>query len=338
MKKYYVEEKIISKKDGTILKVNRLTGDTEDKAWAKTRLDVAWNELLKRVGSKAIRSFSFTGESATVERIRTKHIFEIKTKEEPTVLTASQAILGLVEKYNANYDAVLEAISKHEMDGLEKYVAKNTKPYLTMLDSDYPDFMKVRYKPVILMYYEGLIALLKINFKRLGIVTRKNISEDLAKEARKTIHDLPTNIVIVTSNKTVAQWALESPNPHRVILVLACGLNRTTAECDEKTKKAVIAKGGLIITVKPQDSIASGEDFIRKNHLIAAVSDALLGLDIKPCSGSLVALSFALNNGSDVMIFPTLPNTPDCMNNNLIVDGAFLVENAKDIQEILFNE
>ena len=262
-----------------------------------------------------------------------------QTKIEEQKLTSSQLILGLAEKYDGDYNRILAAVAQKEMDGLESYVAKNTKPYITMLDQDYPETLKRKFHSPLILYYKGVLALLTtIELKKLGVVTCRNIDNDLRAKAYNIIQELPTNIVIVTSNEVVAQMAINSQKPHRVILVLACGLNKTTPGCGEEIKKAVLKNGGLIITTKPQDSTAVSNDFVRKNHLIATVSDAMLGIQLKLRSGSEMAIHFALTNGADIMVLPTLPDTPECVNNTLIKEGAILVENARDIKEVLFNE
>jgi len=81
------------------------------------------------------------------------------------MLTGSQVILGLCLKHNNDWNAVyseLQSRQHHTNDEeLERYVRNFHGNYITMLDADYPNRLKQKFKPPFVLYYEGDINLLK---------------------------------------------------------------------------------------------------------------------------------------------------------------------------------
>ena len=67
-----------------------------------------------------------------------------------------------------------------------------------------------------------------------------------------------------------------------------------------------------------------------RNRLVAALTKAVLIIEAKYRSGTIITVGYALEKGSDVFCVPERAGrNSGC--NRLIKDGAYLVESASDI-------
>lgn len=76
--------------------------------------------------------------------------------------------------------------------------------------------------------------------------------------------------------------------------------------------------------------------FPARNRLISGLSDGILLVEAKASSGGLITADFALEQGKDVFALPgriTDPLSVGC--NNLIAQGAYLVQKPEDILQVL---
>ena len=88
----------------------------------------------------------------------------------------------------------------------------------------------------------------------------------------------------------------------------------------------------MVISEYPELTEPKPDNFPFRNRIIACLSQAILVTEAKKRSGSLITVNFALQLGKDIMCVPTFPGeNSGC--NDLIKDGASLVENADDVME-----
>jgi DNA processing protein len=101
--------------------------------------------------------------------------------------------------------------------------------------------------------------------------------------------------------------------------------NRALAE-------ALIAGGGAVVSPFAPDEPARPFQFLQRNGLVAAFSDAVVIVEAAARSGALNTASWAASLGIDVLAFPgdvDRPKAAGC--NALIRDGATLVRDADDV-------
>ena len=101
-----------------------------------------------------------------------------------------------------------------------------------------------------------------------------------------------------------------------------------------KNLQIEIENKGLIISEYPSFIKPKKEYFPKRNRLIAALSSGVVVVESKIKSGTMITVEYALNLGKDIFCVPNLANC-DSGCNYLIKMGAFLVENAHDISEML---
>ena len=93
---------------------------------------------------------------------------------------------------------------------------------------------------------------------------------------------------------------------------------------------------GLVVSERPPGIEPRARDFPRRNRIIAGVTAGTVVVEAAPRSGSLITARLAAEAGREVMAIPGSPLDPRAQGcNQLIRDGATLVQNARDVIEAL---
>lgn len=97
-----------------------------------------------------------------------------------------------------------------------------------------------------------------------------------------------------------------------------------------------IASEALLIAEEPCGTEPRGNLFPKRNRVIAGLSAGTLVVEAAPKSGSLITARLAAEAGREVMAIPGSPLEPRSHGcNQLIRDGAVLVQSAADVVELL---
>jgi DNA processing protein len=97
-----------------------------------------------------------------------------------------------------------------------------------------------------------------------------------------------------------------------------------------------IAEQHLIVTEAPIGTVPQARHFPRRNRIIAGLSLGVVVVEAAPRSGSLITARLAQEQGREVFAVPGSPLDPRARGgNDLIRQGAVLVENAADVLENL---
>ncbi len=97
-----------------------------------------------------------------------------------------------------------------------------------------------------------------------------------------------------------------------------------------------IAGNGLLLTEMPPGTEPIARHFPARNRIIAGLAEGTLVLEAAPKSGSLITARLAGELGREVMAVPGSPLDPRSHGcNQLIRDGAILVQSADDVIELL---
>ena len=100
--------------------------------------------------------------------------------------------------------------------------------------------------------------------------------------------------------------------------------------------QAEIAERGLLLAEQPPGTEPLARHFPARNRIIAGIAAATLVVEAAPKSGSLITARLAGEMGRDVMAIPGSPldsRSHGC--NQLIRDGAVLVQRPEDVLELL---
>ena len=175
----------------------------------------------------------------------------------------------------------------------------------------------------------------------VAIVGSRNASANGRAFARMLGRELAQAGLVVVSglargiDTAAHEGALAAEQGSGTIAVIAAGVDVAyppeNAELMER-----IAETGAVVSERPLGATARAKDFPRRNRVIAGLSLGVVVVEAAPASGSLITARLALDYGREVMAVPGSPQDPRHRGTNqLLRDGAHLVEGAADVLAIL---
>ncbi len=169
----------------------------------------------------------------------------------------------------------------------------------------------------------------------VAIVGARNASAAACRFARGLAHDLGREGVVVVSglargiDSAAHDGALESGT----IGVVAGGID-VVYPPENADRQRAMGERGLVIAEMPPGTEPRARHFPYRNRIIAGLAQATVVVEAAPRSGSLITARLAGEMGREVMAVPGSPldqRAQGC--NQLIRDGATLIQNAADVME-----
>ena len=238
-------------------------------------------------------------------------------------------------KYEGDINLMLNAINNKEDIDMELY--KNFKSlincdYITLLDNDYPDCFKYINKPPLLIYYKGDKSLLN-NEKRIAIIGSRNNTDYGRNVCECIVPFLVNHNVTIISGlaKGIDGISQEQAllNDGKTIGVIGGGFDYFYPKDNMCLYKNII-NNGLVISEYPPFIRPSKDKFLRRNQLIAGLSDKIVVIEAYKRSGTLNTVMHGLEQGKDIYCVPTqIFQQSIC--NTLIKEGAYIVTKKEDI-------
>jgi len=205
--------------------------------------------------------------------------------------------------------------------------------YLLMGDADYPFLLEQMEgaPPALIVRGDGALAAGRC----IAMVGARNASAAACRFARGLAQDLGREDAIIVSglargiDTAAHQGALSSGT----IAVIASGID-VSFPPENSELQAQIGEQGLLITEHPPGVQPLARQFPARNRIIAGLSLGTVVVEAAPKSGSLITARLAGEAGREVMAVPGSPIDPRAQGcNQLIRDGAILVQNAADVME-----
>lgn len=257
-------------------------------------------------------------------------------------MKARELLAYLSFLFEGDWDRIYNAVKtkyKVEQEDVDKFVKENKNDYITIIDDDYPKSLKSIGKPPFVLFYKGDISLIKDeNFNNcLSVVGSRDCTKYGKNSVKELIEGINENLTIVSGlakgiDKIAHEAALNSGK--KTVAVLGCGINEVYPEENRSLYNRIVESGSLIISEYPNNKKAEKENFLVRNRLVSAFGKALLVGEAYKRSGTSVTVSHMLALGKDVGCIP-YPINLDSSCNQLIKDGAFLIENPEDIMTML---
>ncbi len=203
-------------------------------------------------------------------------------------------------------------------------------------DHDYPLRLKECPDSPLLIYMKGNVDLNRDRI--ISIVGTRNITRKGKDICQSIIHDLAgeyPELVIssglaygvdITAHKAALKEGLMT------IAVLGHGFRTIYPGVHLPVAKQIISQGALI-TDFPSSESPERNNFIKRNRIIAGISDATLIIESGRKGGAMVTADIALSYNREVMAVPGSPGLPASEGCNLLIKSnrAALVESADDI-------
>ena len=223
--------------------------------------------------------------------------------------------------------------AEREYAAVEKAGAR----YLILGQGLYPRSLAELESAPPLLTVIGKLALLEQPM--VAIVGARNASAAACRFARGLAHDLSREGVAVVSGlaRGIDSAAHDGSIDDGTIAVIAGGVDVYYPPENEVRQKA-ISERGLLIAEMPPGTEPRARHCPYRNRIIAGLAAGTVVVEAAPQSGSLITARLAAEAGREVMAVPGSPIDPRAQGcNQLIRDGAILIQSAADVIECIGN-
>lgn len=219
-----------------------------------------------------------------------------------------------------------------------KYIRDHDVTCLYFMDSDYPEKLKHCIDGPILLFQSGLVDLKKQHV--ISIVGTRKITSSGVAFCEQLIDQLAVfkPVIIsgfaygtdITAQKTALKHNLQT------VGCLAHGLNQIYPKVHKKYVADIERNGGFL-TEFWSTSSPERENFLKRNRVIAGISEATIVIESAERGGSLVTADIANSYNRDVFAVPgrTTDSQSVGCNNLIKYQKAHLLSNPMDVPYIL---
>ncbi|MDC6366437.1 MULTISPECIES: DNA-processing protein DprA [Flavobacteriaceae] len=185
------------------------------------------------------------------------------------------------------------------------YLSENAIPVSYFMDDDYPEYLRHCIDAPILLFQRGNIDLRER--KIISVVGTRKITSYGAAFCETFIEEIaPLNPIIVSGfaygvDITIQKAAME--HGLQTIACLAHGLNQIYPKAHQKYVSG-IAKNGGFLTEFWSKSNPDRENFLKRNRIIAGMSEATVVIESAEKGGSLVTADLANGYNREVFAVP----------------------------------
>ena len=221
------------------------------------------------------------------------------------------------------------ADAEREIAQVEKLGAR----WLVLGEGLYPRLLAELEDAPPLLIAKGDLNLL--DRQAVAIVGARNASAAACRFARGLAHDLGQYDLLVVSGlaRGIDSAAHDGSLTTGTIGVIAGGIDIFYPPENEERQRAMYDRG-LVIAEMPPGTEPRARHFPYRNRIIAGMSSGTVVVEAAPRSGSLITARLAAEAGREVMAVPGSPLDPRAQGcNQLIRDGATLIQNAADVVE-----
>lgn len=216
-----------------------------------------------------------------------------------------------------------------------KSVAAAGARYLFLDDAEYPELLSHIDNAPPVLTYKGRLELL--SRPSVAMVGARNASAGACRFARQLAYELGQGGFTVISGlaRGIDTAAHAGSLESGTVAVIAGGID-VVYPPENRDLQEAIAERGLLIAEQPPATEPRARHFPYRNRIIAGLAMGTVVVEAAPKSGSLITARLAAEAGREVMAVPGSPLDPRSHGcNQLIRDGATLVQNAMEIAELV---
>ena len=228
-------------------------------------------------------------------------------------MTNREILLALAIKHKGDWNKIYTSLQKKDYDFTqeEENLAQNyAGNYITILDSEYPDYLKQGFKPPFVLFYKGDISLIDKHHTRVCISTSNRSDEHALSFLKDMLDNNTDNVYVVGKNHHINI----DRKKHKVIFVSSAGLDMATD-----------AFYDLIVSEYPDGTYPDNNTCYARTRIMSTLSSKLVVGLIKRTSGTRMLITHMLQQGGEIFVMPLNPWTceeQDLVNNELIYEGA----------------
>mgnify|MGYP000010475274 FL=1 len=220
-------------------------------------------------------------------------------KAKPSQLAAIDGIGNVLLQNFKDQSVFAKAESELE------FIASHQITATSFQDGDYPERLKHCFDSPLVLFSSGTIDLR--NRKTISIVGTRQITSYGIEFCKKLIEDLaPLNPVIVSGfayGVDIVAHQLAMENNLQTIGVVAHGLNQIYPKVHKKYVAKMEENGGFM-TEFWSSSNPDKENFVRRNRIVAGMTEATIVIESAERGGSLITANIANDYNRDVFAVP----------------------------------
>lgn len=212
-------------------------------------------------------------------------------------------IKGIGEEIANN---ILDIKLRNNIDKHIKYMNENKIDIINIEDKNYPQILKEIYDPPVSLYIKGNKNIL--NYNSIAIIGCRQVSEygksaskyfsyNLAKKGFNIVSGLAKGVDSYSHIGSICACG-------KTIAVVGNGLDVIYPQENKVIAQKILETGGTIISEYPLGTRPSKTNFPARNRIISGLSKAVIVVEAKEKSGTLITVDFALEQGRDVYVVP----------------------------------
>lgn len=236
----------------------------------------------------------------------------------------------------AQIDLLREQAAPEAMHRMMVIMQQKQMGIMGMDDDRYPEAFRQMNDPPALLFYQGDPDCLM--GKCISIIGTRNASPNSVEATRKIARELSNSGVTIISGLAVGidtaahMGCLEGTSPTAGLM--ACGLDVDYPVESSQLKERIIKQGGVLLSEYPPGCPAMSWHFQFRNRLIAALAKAVVMMEGRIRSGSMLTVQHALDQGKDVYAYPGNIGSEWAEGaHQLLREGALYFTSAQDILE-----
>lgn len=221
-----------------------------------------------------------------------------------------------------------------------EFIHKYHIGYSFYLDEQYPFRLKNCEDAPVILFYKGNIDFNKM--KLISIVGTRNATEYGRRCCMKLVEDMKSrqhDVIIVSGlaygiDICAHRAALKSG--FETIAVLGHGLAMIYPSLHKNTAIDICSHGALVSDFV-SDTQPDRNNFVKRNRIIAGLSDATIVMESGAKGGALITADIANSYNRDVFAFPGRVDDPSSVGCNWLIKNnkAALIENIADLEYLL---
>lgn len=284
-------------------------------------------ELIYTMALTRISNFNFATALALYQQMGSATaVYEHRNDIGDVISDCSPRLIAALK----NWD---EPIKRAETE--MEFIRKHNIKALTPVSDDYPHRLKECCDAPLTLYYKGNANLNKA--KVINIIGTRNCTlygQDIIRCFCKELHDMCPDVLIVSGlayGVDIHAHRNALNNGFETVGILAHGLDTIYPSAHRETAKEMVTKGGLLtefMTMTNADKV----NFVRRNRIVAGMSDATILIESANKGGGLITCGIARSYNRDVFAFPGAIGAEYSAGCNRLIrdNGAALITSAED--------
>jgi len=292
------------------------------------------SELLYAIALTKLHGLNLTNAKSLYQQVGSaKDVFEQRNSL-PDIFPEINATS--LAKMFSDADSAIE-IAKREID----FIQKKRMVGITMNDDNYPIRLTECPDAPLVLYQCGECELNRHHV--INIIGTRKCTEYGKEMVQNFVAELKTlcpDVLIVSGlayGIDICAHRAALTNDIDTIGVLAHGLDNIYPALHRSTAIEMVNKGGGLITEYTTNTTPEKGNFVRRNRIVAGISDACIVAESAAKGGSLITANLSFDYNRDVFAFPGRKGDEASAGCNALIkqQKAHLIESAQDLMDAM---